>query len=222
MRHNAGTNCITPRIANTIKGKSTVSQKSSSVGAAKSKASSTAKAAATKPSASTKKAAKSASDASSASDTSTETPADSGAEKSADSGAKQSGDAGTEKSAKSGGEKAQKETVSSSDVHYGYFSSVRTPAYRKGWDDIFGNKKSSDADDEEDGTAVRAKNARSTKRSTIKQPITLELDIAELPEELRAALTDEVRRRVKRQRVNYDKLDKAGAVRWNIVCEIRR
>ena len=188
-----------------------MSEKSSSAGAAKSKAPSSAKAAATKPSTSKKESAKSASDTGSASDASAEKSAESGAEKSADSGAK--------KSAESGGGKAQKETVSSSDVHYGYFSSVRTPAYRKGWDDIFGKKQSSGDDAKKIGTADRAKSARKTKKSTIKQPITLELDIAKLPDALRAALNEEIRRKVKRRRVNYDKLDKAGAVRWNIVCE---
>ena len=191
-----------------------MSEKSSSAGAAKSKAPSSAKAAAPKPSTSKKESAKSASDTGSASDASAEKSAESGAEKSADTGAK--------KSAESGGGKAQKETVSSSDVHYGYFSSVRTPAYRKGWDDIFGKKQSSGDDAKKIGTADRAKSARKTKKSTIKQPITLELDIAKLPDALRAALNEEIRRKVKRRRVNYDKLDKAGAVRWNIVCEIER
>ena len=198
----------------TTKGESNVSEKSSSAGAAKSKAPSSAKAAATKPSTSKKESAKSASDTGSASDASAEKSAESGAEKSADSGAK--------KSAESGGGKAQKETVSSSDVHYGYFSSVRTPAYRKGWDDIFGKKQSSGDDAKNIGTVDRAKSARKTKKSTIKQPITLELDIAKLPDALRAALNEEIRRKIKRRRVNYDKLDKAGAVRWNIVCEIER
>mgnify|MGYP001163671206 CR=1 FL=1 len=199
-----------------------MSEKSSSAGAAKSKAPSSAKAAATKPSTSKKESAKSASDTGSASDASAEKSAESGAEKSAESGAEKSADSGAKKSAESGGGKAQKETVSSSDVHYGYFSSVRTPAYRKGWDDIFGKKQSSGDDAKKIGTADRAKSARKTKKSTIKQPITLELDIAKLPDALRAALNEEIRRKVKRRRVNYDKLDKAGAVRWNIVCEIER
>ena len=207
-----------------------MSEKNSSASAAKSKAPSSAKAAETKPAASKKETAKSASDGSGASDASSEKPvesgakkpADSGADKSADSGADKSADSGTETSAKSGGGKAQKETISSSDVHYGYFSSVRTPAYRKGWDDIFGKKKSPSVKAGKNESPARSKSSRKTKKSTIKQPITLELDIGELPEALRAALNEEIRRKVKRRRVNYDKLDKAGAVRWNIVCEIER
>ncbi len=116
--------------------------------------------------------------------------------------------------------KSQKETVSSADVHYGYFSSVRTPAYRQGWDEIFGRKKNSGS-----SNASNNGNRQPTgrkKRTAIKQPLTLELDIGELPDELRAALSDEVKRKVKRRRINFDKCDAAGAVRWNITCEIDR
>ncbi len=178
-----------------------MSEKSSGASATKSKASSDAKPADAKPSEAKpseaksaeakKEPAKSTKDASSAADT------------------------GTEKSGKSSEAKSQKQTVSASDVHYGYFSSVRTPAYRKGWDDIFGRRKSS-------GARVRKGGLAPKKKATIKKPITLELDIAELPEELRSALGDEVRRKAKRRRVNYDKRNAAGAVRWNIVCEIER
>ena len=92
------------------------------------------------------------------------------------------------------------------------------PAYRKGWDGIFGKKKPPGAKARKNSAAARPKK----KKAMLKKPITLELDIGELPEDLRAAISDEVRRKVKRRRVNYDKLDKAGAVRWNIVCEIDR
>ena len=45
------------------------------------------------------------------------------------------------KSDKSNEGKSQKQTVSSKDVHYGYFSNIRTSAYRKGWDNIFNKRK---------------------------------------------------------------------------------
>ena len=114
--------------------------------------------------------------------------------------------------------KSQKETISTGDVHYGYFSSVRTPAYRKGWDDIFGNNKSADLPEEKNGS----KALKNSKRSQIKAPLNLELDINELPETIRTALADEIRRQTKRRRINYDKLDAAGAVYWQINCEIKR
>jgi len=116
--------------------------------------------------------------------------------------------------------KSQKETVSSADVHYGYFSSVRTPAYRKGWDEIFGKK--------EDSSTSKASNdgdrqpTRRKKKALIKQPLTLELDFGELSDELRVALRDEVKRKIKPKRINFDKRNAAGAVRWNITCEIKR
>ena len=214
MRQKSESNCITQGLKSTTKGKGDVSEKSGSATASKSKTSSDAKPAASKsePSASSK-------DASSASDSSTEKSTKSSTEKSTESGTEKSTESGTEKSAKSSADKSQKQTVSTSDVHYGYFSSVRTPAYRKGWDDIFAKKKPSGAKARKNGASVTA---TKKKKAALKKPITLELDIGELPDELRAALSNEVRRKVKRRRVNYDKLDKAGAVRWNIVCEIER
>ncbi len=174
-------------------------KKSSGAKASKSKVSSGAK-----PAAAEKKSAKNSESAADKSDSAADKPTD-------------SSESGSEKSSESGG-KSQKETMSSGDVHYGYFSSVRTPAYRKGWDDIFGKENSSNGAPEK--KAGRKK--RNNKRSKIKPPLSLDLDINELPEDLRAALAEEIRRQTKRWRINYDKLNAAGAVRWNINCEIKR
>ena len=188
-----------------------MSEKSSGAKATKSKASSDAK---------TSSDAKASSDAKpAASDNKSANSDTSAADKSTDSTADKSSTdkSSTDKSSESAGGKSQKETISSGDVHYGYFSSVRTPAYRKGWDDIFSKKKTA--------KPVSRKNsakARNNKRSQIKPPLSLDLDINELPEDLRIALGDEIRRQTKRWRINYDKLDAAGAVRWSINCEIRR
>ena len=47
------------------------------------------------------------------------------------------------KSANSGG-KSAKESVGGAAVgHYGYFSNIKTPEYKSGWDDIWGKKTSS-------------------------------------------------------------------------------
>ena len=189
-------------------------KKSSGAKASKSKSSSDAKPAATE----TKSAKSSESAADKAADKS-----DSAADKSTDSSAEnssaeKSGESGGEKSSESGGGKSQKETMSSGDVHYGYFSSVRTPAYRKGWDDIFGKEKKTNSA----GKKKANGKTRNNKRARIKAPLALELDINELPEDLRAALDDEIRRQTKRRRINYDRLNAAGAVRWNINCEIKR
>ena len=46
-------------------------------------------------------------------------------------------------SADSGG-KSAKESVGGAAVgHYGYFSNIKTPEYKSGWDDIWGKKKKS-------------------------------------------------------------------------------
>ena len=116
--------------------------------------------------------------------------------------------------------KSQKETVSSSDVHYGYFSSVRTPAYRRGWDEIFGKAK--DSDNSKASNDSHRQVTRKKKKASIRHPLTLELNFDELSDELRMALSDEIKRKVKRQRINFDKRNAAGAVRWNITCEIKR
>ena len=189
-------------------------KKSSGAKASKSKSSSDAKPAATETK-STKGSESAADKAADKSDSAADKSTDSSAE---NSSAEKSGESGGEKSSESGGGKSQKETMSSGDVHYGYFSSVRTPAYRKGWDDILGKETKTNSA----GKKKANGKTRNNKRARIKAPLALELDINELPEDLRAALDDEIRRQTKRRRINYDKLNAAGAVRWNINCEIKR
>ena len=186
-------------------------KKSSGAKASKSKSSSD-----TKPAASEKKSAKSGETSADKSDSAADKSTDS--TDSSESGSEKPSESGAEKSSESGGGKSQKETMSSSDVHYGYFSSVRTPAYRKGWDDIFGKEKKS-----ANGAKKKAGGkTRNSKRAKIKAPLSLELDINELPQDLRAALDDEIRRQTNRRRINFDKLNAAGAVHWSINCEIKR
>lgn len=134
---------------------------------------------------------------------------------SSESSTSDSDKASTSKSEKG---KSQKETVSSSDVHYGYFSSVRTPAYRKGWDEIFGGKKNSRGP-KATNNGDRLPPSRK-KKAAIKQPLKLELDIGELPDQLQVALNNEIKRRIKRRRINFEKHNAAGAVRWKLICEI--
>ena len=148
--------------------------------------------------------------------TSTDAKSDKSADKSDSTTSDKPAEASTGSS--SGAGKAQKDTVSKGGVHYGYFSSVRTPAYRKGWDEIFGKTDSAGDASEK----VPARKRGKGKRATIKQPITVDLDIDELPDDLRVALADEIRRHTKGKRINYDKLTAGGAVHWSISCEIRR
>ena len=187
-----------------------MSKKSSDAKASKSKASSSAKSTATE-----KKSAKS-NDSSDSAASKTDGAVDKSQNSSTETSATEKST--PETSSDSDGRKSQKETISTGDVHYGYFSSVRTPAYRKGWDDIFSKNKSADSPEKKTGSKAR----KNSKSSQIKAPLNLELDINELPEALRTALADEIRRQTKRRRINYDKLDAAGAVYWQISCEIKR
>ena len=119
------------------------------------------------------------------------------------------------KNSETGTEKSQKETVSSSDVHYGYFSSVRTPAYRSGWDAIYGQKETR----KKDQVSVKP-NKHIKKRAKIKSPVIVELDIDAIPEDLRLALEDEIKIQLKPRRLNYDKMKAGGVLQWKITCKI--
>ncbi|NQU71788.1 MAG: hypothetical protein HQ514_14640 [Rhodospirillales bacterium] len=98
-----------------------------------------------------------------------------------------------------------------SDVYYGKFSNVKNPAYRGGWDDIWGNG--------EPREKAPAQKMPARKKAA---PVTLMLDMADMPKALRASLADFARAELKRQksRLNYDKRDKAGSVNWRIECRI--
>jgi hypothetical protein len=137
---------------------------------------------------------------------------DGGTPKAKDSG---SGDSSGATASDSGGEagKSAKDSIGgASDIHYGFFSSVRTPEYRSGWDDIWSN---------EDGGRSRAKRAttKATSRSGPKagpKPKTVELDIGDLPADIRDELVEAARKKMRRTRASYDKLEASGSIDWTI------
>ena len=136
--------------------------------------------------------------------------------KSKDSG---SGDSSTSKSAENSGdgEKSAKESVGGAkDVHYGFFSSVRTPAYRSGWDDIWAIK---------DARPAPKNGAKTTSKSKSKsgvKPATVNLTISDLPEDVQDGLVEAARKHMKKSRSNYDKLDALGRVDWTISVTVHR
>jgi len=91
-------------------------------------------------------------------------------------------------------------------VHYGFFSNVKTPKYRSGWDDIWskGSKPKKQ-------TPARAK-----------EPVVISLALDELPDDLQKSLAEFARARLKKSRINYDKRAQAGAVTWRVTCEVKR
>ncbi len=124
-----------------------------------------------------------------------------------------SGDSSTSKPAESGGDggKSAKESIGGAkDVHYGFFSSVRTPAYRSGWDDIWAKK---------DAGRPRRKGPKAAakiKSKTVPKPATVNLTIADLPDDVRDGLVEAARRKMRKSRSSYDKLDASGLVDWTI------
>ncbi len=117
-----------------------------------------------------------------------------------------SSDSNSSTTSKSEGGKSSRESIGgASAVHYGFFSNVKTPKYRSGWDDIWSKE-----------TKPKKKQP-----AQAKQPIVISLALDELPDELRKSLADVARAQLKISRINYDKCDKAGAVTWRIDCEVK-
>ena len=113
-------------------------------------------------------------------------------------------------SASSGGSgKSQRESVGGTkEVHYGYFSSVRTPEYRSGWDAIWGKKSNS-------STKTVKKNAKK-----LAGPVELDLAFDKLPDDLREALMEHARKKLRRTPNGFKKLQESGAVDWNLTVRI--
>jgi hypothetical protein len=109
--------------------------------------------------------------------------------------------------AKAEGGKSSRESIGGAGaVHYGYFSNVKTPQYRSGWDDIW----------------TKGAKTKKKKSPRAKEPIVISLALDELSDELRKGLADIARARLKSSRINYDKSDQAGAITWRIECDVKR
>jgi hypothetical protein len=117
----------------------------------------------------------------------------------------------------SGGEggKSARESVGGAAVgHYGYFSNIKTPEYKSGWDDIWGNDKS--------GSAKKKAPAKKKAAPKRKEPRVVTFDFEDLPADLQAGLAGAARAQLKKARINYAARDKAGAVTWRIECKVER
>ena len=103
--------------------------------------------------------------------------------------------------------KSSKESVGGTNaVHYGYFSNIKTPEYRSGWDDIWATK--------EKPAKTRTKEA--------KKPLIVEIAFNELAPSIQEALADAARVEMKKSRISYDNREKKGAVSWKLNCEVKR
>lgn len=139
--------------------------------------------------------------------------ADKPAKSDASEGAAGASKAGSGSGGTTRGKSARESVGGAKEVHYGYFSNVRSDEYRAGWDAIWG-----DGERREPSPAATRRRARRKPAP----PIRLHLDVDDLPADLRAGLADLARARLKASRVNYDKREAAGAVDWQIECRVRR
>ena len=109
-------------------------------------------------------------------------------------------------SSNGGGGKSQRESVGGTqEVHYGYFSSVRTPEYRNGWEAIWGKK------------------SKKTSGGTAKKPIgpvELNLEFDKLPENLQEALMEHARKKLRRTSKGFKTLQEKGSVDWSLSVRI--
>ncbi len=113
------------------------------------------------------------------------------------------------------GGKSARESIGGAAVgHYGYFSNIKTPEYKSGWDDIWGKKDS--------GSKKKKAAAKPRGAAKPKAPRVMSFDFEDLPADLQGALATEARKQFKKARVNYDNRDKAGAVTWRIDCTVER
>lgn len=120
--------------------------------------------------------------------------------------------ASTTGTADSGG-KSAKESIGGAAVgHYGYFSNIKTPEYKSGWDDIWGKKTTSNSE-------KKTKNRTSAKP---KNPVFVHLDFEDLPSAIRNGLIDAAREQLEKKRISYNARAKQGNVDWTINCEILR
>ena len=149
------------------------------------------------------------------------TPAATSDAESSDSGKDAGKDVGKD-AGKEAGKSARDSIGGKSDVHYGYFSSVRTPAYRSGWDDIWGSQNGKNGEDA-DGTPGQGRAARASRPAKARkrrEPITVTLDLDTLPPELKDCLVEIASAELKKSRVSYARRDKAGAIDWRITCRV--
>jgi len=113
------------------------------------------------------------------------------------------------------GGKSARESIGGAAVgHYGYFSNIKTPEYKSGWDNIWGKKDS--------GSRKKTAAAKPKAAPKPKAPRVVSFDFEDLPADLQAALAREARAQFKKARVNYDARDKAGAVTWRLDCTVER
>ena len=98
-------------------------------------------------------------------------------------------------------EKSSRESIGGpSAVHYGYFSNIKSPEYRSGWDDIWSKKKS---------------------KPRTKKTVSVNFSFQSLPNDVQSALVAAAREELKKARVKFDNREKMGEIIWHLKCEVK-
>ena len=93
--------------------------------------------------------------------------------------------------------------------HYGFFSNIKSPEYKSGWDAIWGKKKSTAG-------------AKAKKAAAPKGPVTVAIDLADLPPAAQKALAEAAKAKLGRSRAAYDRAAKAESLSWTIEVTVSR
>jgi len=104
--------------------------------------------------------------------------------------------------------KADAAPKSASQLSISHFSSVSTPAYRAGWNAIFGGGKT-------------AGKTRAKKGNGHEFPDRLELDDEDIDAELRKALYKAFQRQARKQGVSLAEIRKTAVIEYSLTCNIR-
>ena len=101
--------------------------------------------------------------------------------------------------------KSSKESIGGSQaVHYGFFSNVKTPEYRSGWDDIW----------------AKNKKTKTSVSISPKERKIVEINFDDLPTPVQEDLIKVAQRKLKNSHINYDKKMKEYKVNWEIKCRV--
>ena len=107
--------------------------------------------------------------------------------------------------ASSGGGKSSRDSIGGSkEVHYGYFSSVRTPEYRSGWGRNFGARNP-------------RRNPRQNRKPRPKARSILTLSSTNYRPTWRDGLMEHARKKLRRTPAGFKKLQEAGDIEWTFV-----
>ncbi len=105
--------------------------------------------------------------------------------------------------------KAEAAPKSASQSSISHFSSVSTPAYRSGWNEIFGNGKTT-------------KKTKSKTRDGDDFPDNFEIEDEDIDTELRNILYKAFQRQARRQGFSLAKIKKSADIEYNLSCTITK